>query len=180
MINLIPPEGLRNVKKEYALRVGATLGMLFGFTCMLIAAALIPTYVLIDAQSKTLEDATARFREQNEVLTSLDDEVRTAMLLTKVIALNYDEVTPTKIIETIQHATPPGVAFESFQLEQKGEIITSVQVRGVAKTRETLIALKTNLEKTGLFENVTIPIGDLARDSNLSFALSISIHNISV
>lgn len=175
MINLIPPEGLRVVKMEYFLRVGATFCFLFGFTILLITVALIPTYVLVDAQIKTIENSTAEYQKQNETLTTLDQEVRTTMLVVNKLKGGNNTITSSQVIGAIYQSAPSGIVFKSFLVEQDDAGMVSVQARGVAPTREVLVKLKTTLESAELFEEAVIPIGDLARDTNLPFVITISL-----
>ncbi len=175
MINLIPPEGYQMIKNEYLLRVGAVYCFLITGVCVFLSVALIPKYVLLDAQIKEVTSLVLQGNSTNSAVKNTEKEVsRTKTVLAQLKAEEKSFYISTAIDE-IQQASSQGVVFKTFSIEGvKGEVKT-IQVQGTAATREKLVQFKNKLEESALFENVEIPISDLARDVALPFSISIQL-----
>lgn len=175
MINLIPPSGHKALKKEYLLRVGATLSFLFAGVALFLAAALVPTYVLIRAQISAFELETERENSKEGSLDNINTEVETTKEILAQLKTTPIKIPVSAIIEEIQTHTPQSVIFNTFYIEAGPDGTDRIQVQGTAPTREVLARLKNGLESSEMFEKVEVPISDLARDVDLSFAITITL-----
>ncbi len=175
MINLIPPEGHKAVKREYILRVGATLAFLFGWVAIFLGIALVPTYVLIDAQIDTfvLEEATEEVKEES--FKKAQEEVHTIETVLTQLKTDTSKVLPSVVIAEIQKQSPSNVTFRQFSIDEVGGIIEKVQIQGIAPTRESLARLKNVLEASEMFNTAEVPLADLARDVELPFAITVTM-----
>lgn len=173
MINLIPPEGYRMVKREYLLRVGAVYGFLFSAVCIFVGVALVPMYVLVGAQIKDVEIEMSHMKDTNEVLKNADKEVTVVGGVLTQLKVEESEFSISAAIGEIQKNAPEGVIFKTFYIDGSKIGGLVIQVQGVSPTREKLIQLKVKLEALDLFQTVQVPISDLARDVELPFAITI-------
>ncbi len=175
MINLIPPEGHKAVKREYLLRVGSTLAFLFGWVAIFLGIALVPTYVLIDAQIDTfmLEQATEQVKEES--FKKAQEEVRTIETVLTQLKSYTPKVLPSSVIAEIQKRSPRNVTFRQFSIDEVEGVIEKVQIQGVAPTRESLAQLKNSLETSEMFDTAEVPIADLARGAELPFAITVTM-----
>lgn len=178
MINLIPPEGHKALKREYILRVGATLSLLFASVALLLAVALIPTYVLIAAQLNAFALESAQETKKGDALKDINAEVNMTKELLAQLKTTPEKVPVSAIIEEIQKHTPALVVFDTFYIESGTDGVERIQVQGNAATREALARLKNELESSAMFEKAEVPIADLARDVDLSFAITITLSPI--
>jgi hypothetical protein len=173
MINLIPPEGYKMIKREYLLRVGAVYCFLFSVVCVLIGVALIPMYVLVHAEINEVSFEAVREQGTAEVLKNADTTIAiTSNVLSQLSAKESTFLISTAIGE-IQRLAPEGVTFETFYIDGAKDGVEKIQVQGASPTREKLAQLKTALEASEMFQTVEVPISDLARDVNLSFTIAI-------
>lgn len=175
MINLIPPEGHKAVKREYLFRAGSTFCFLFGWVGLLIAAALIPTYVLISAQIGTFELEAEREQSKDDAVKKAQEEVGTAEAILMQLKTTTETFFSSTAIDEIQKRAPRSIAFRTFSIEESQGRIEKVQIQGVAPTREALAELKTAIESSDLFLKAEVPIADLARDVDLPFAITVTI-----
>jgi hypothetical protein len=173
MINLIPPEGHRIIRREYYLRVGATFAFLFGGVCLLLATAQIPRYVLVNAQINALA-ASEDAGEEREKRVRLENDVRLAQEIATQLNSSSNIILTSRIIEELLRSSGEDISFTRIQLEEK-EKIDKVQAQGVAKSREALAKLKNDIESSSLFLSAYVPISDLARDRDLPFAITITV-----
>lgn len=174
MINLIPPEGHKTVKREYLLRVGATFGFLFGWVVIFLTVALIPTYVLINAQINAfaLEDTT---KGKEDSFKKAEEEVHTTETVLTQLKTVAPRVSASTVIAEIQHRAPASIVFRRFSFGETKGVIDMVQVQGVAPTRESLAQLKSALEASEMFRSAEVPISDLARDAELPFVITVTV-----
>lgn len=175
MINLIPPQGHKAVKREYILRVGTTLSFLLGGVCILLTVALIPTFVLVRAQMHSSSSSTEQGNKDADALLAAENEVRiTESVLAQLKSV--PESTPaTGIITELQKLAPVGIQFSNFSMEKTNGVYGRVQVNGTASTREVLSNFRRAIEASTVFASAELPISDLARDVNLPFALTLVI-----
>lgn len=178
MINLIPPEGHKALKREYVLRVGATLSLLFASVALMLAVALIPTYVLIAAQLNAFALESAQETKKVDALKEINTEVDMTKELLAQLKTTPEKVLVSAIIEEIQKHAPASVVFDTFYIESGADGVERIQVQGNAATREALARLKNELESSPMFEKAEVPIADLARDVDVSFAITITLSPI--
>lgn len=175
MINLIPPEGYHMIKKEYLLRVGAVYCFLITGVCVLLTVAMVPMYVLLDAQIKEVESEVREGNSTNSAVKNTENEVSIIKNVLAQLKVEEKSFRISTAIDEIQKSSSSEISFKTFYIDgAKGEIKT-IQVQGTATTREKLIQFKKKLEESELFESVEIPIADLARDANLPFAITIRL-----
>lgn len=177
MINLIPPEGQKVVKREYIFRVGGTLAFLFGGVLVALAIAFIPTYVLVDAQIKTLLAEAKRDKVEAESFAEADAEVKMTKSLIRQLRSLPPGIMVSGAIGVIQNLAPFGVTLGTFVVDEKDGKIESIKVQGTATTREALIRFKNALEASDMFAKAEVPIADLARDIDLPFMITLTLES---
>ncbi len=177
MSNLIPPHSRVTVKHEYLARVVSVSCLLLGIIFGIFATLLIPSFVFISTQLSDLERSiTSEADTEAEFLT-----VKTALseangFVTELNALpEHYAVTP--ILEMIMNTTHNGITLLSFQFPNTETIsaTSTIYIRGKATSRIALATFKQALEATSLITSATIPLSDLARDSELPFAITVAL-----
>lgn len=173
MINLIPPEGHKAVRREYVLRVGAALCLLFAGVTVFLCVALIPTYVLINAQihALTLE---AKQDEGSESAVASQEVEATKKILAQ-LKTTPKSIPLDQVVEEARKSASPEVVFKTFYIDAPKGVLEKIQVQGIAPTRADLVRFKDALEASALFEKAEIPIADLARDVEVPFAIMLTL-----
>lgn len=178
MINLIPPEGHKAIKREYIYRVGATLCFLFAIVITILTVAFIPTYVLTTAQINALQLESLRESSKDVSFVTADEEVRvTKNILTQLKTATTSYAMST-VINEIQHKAPSTILFKNFTADAPKGKFDKVQVQGVSPTREALARFRSSLEESDMFVKAEVPISDLAKDTDLPFVMTITLANI--
>lgn len=173
MINLIPPEGYKMMKREYLLRVGAVYCFLFSVVCVLLGIALVPMYVLVRAEINEVSLEAVREQGTAEVLKNADATIAVTNNVLSQLSAKENTFLVSTAIDEIQKLAPEGVTFATFYIDGAKDGAGKIQVQGASPTREKLALLKTALEASEMFQTVEVPISDLARDVNLSFTITI-------
>jgi Tfp pilus assembly protein PilN len=173
MINLLPPEGHRAVKQEYFFRVGAAILLLLASVAIFLTIAFIPTYVLIGAQISSSGAQTTAVSSEEETYRAAEATVKD---IEKIITQLEKRATPleiSSIIEEIRQSASPQVVFKTFRVDASKAPAT-IQVQGIAETRESLARFRTALEASDMFLKAEVPISDLARETELPFTIAIT------
>lgn len=176
MINLIPPEGHRLMKQEYILRVFGTLSVLLGVVFLILTVALVPTYILIDAQISDFALEIEKQSDKEDTAKLLDKEIELIHSIVGQLKTGTSSMIASQAVDEIQKIAEGEVVFKAFIInepDKRGEV--KIQAQGVAPTRETLAKFKTMVEASPFFEKAEVPISDLARDVDLPFMMTITV-----
>ncbi len=176
MINLIPPAGYTVLKREYLLRISASFFFLMAVILFILTVSLAPTYILTSAQIADYETRINNVEDEAAIFAEAERQVGEAhMVLTQLQTVGHT-IHTSDILREIEHIAPTGITFKNFYVST-GALNTAqtVQVQGIAPTREILIRFKNVLEDSALFEKAEVPIADLARDVDLPFAITVTL-----
>jgi hypothetical protein len=173
MINLIPPHGHAILKREYILRVGAVYSFLFSVVLLAAVSLLIPTYVLVSSQLGALDtkeiDTTqvaSQFRVAEQAIQEANERARQ-------LGGSKESIRASVVIREIDSSAPHGIRLSKFQLLRENGTIASLAVQGVAESRTALATFKDELERLPAVKEALVPISDLAKDADLSFAITV-------
>jgi hypothetical protein len=174
MINLIPPAGHAAVKKEYWMRVSATYCFLFASVALILTIALIPTYVLVDAQMTEFSETGVTTSAGREIEDAGGEVAQMSAIIDELKRIPGNDPL-SSVIQDIQNSASAGVTFRSISVRYENNAIAPIQIQGVASRREDLVALKQAIESNPRFGTVSVPISDLARDRDVPFSVTIEL-----
>lgn len=173
MINLIPPKAKSAAVKEYWVRVLSVWGILFSIVAITTALFLLPTYVLIHSQLASLEKEVIQQNNVGEQFQVAEETVQMANRIAGELSEPHVQTPSHQIVTAINEAAADTVVPDTFRVARADREVESVSVQGVAASREALAAFKKALERSPLFETAVVPISDLARETDLPFAITI-------
>lgn len=176
MINLIPPQGQKTLKREYLLRVGAVYAFLLSAVFVSVTVLLLPTYVLVSTQLNTSQNESLKANSFENQFQIAEAEIKKANdIIVQLRGGPTDTMGISKFIETIRKIAPKEITFNTFQTKQDKTAPMSFQVQGIASSRNALAEFKSALEHLPEIASAEIPIADLARDQDLPFVISITL-----
>lgn len=176
MINLIPPEGHASLRLEYRLRLMVSVLFLLTSVMVFLGVALIPTYVLTSSQINTQKSESEK-NAGNTTFTDAEADIRTANTLATQLSTMTQPILFSTIIDAIQKDATQAITLNRFYIQTADNGEVAVQIQGVATTRSALASFKHTLEANSLFLKAELPISDLARDTQLPFAIKITMRN---
>jgi len=166
-INLLPSEWVKShrnkkfMKQLRSLVFASTLAILANFIVVLVV------FILITSEINVLERAN-----QNEsglkgkdkgVIKGIED---TNVLTDKVVKINSSITPPQEIINAIYSSAPQGLFVSDYKIDmEEGNIL----VRGNSSDRQELLTFKQNLEESGKFSKVSIPVSSFEKEKDLEF-----------
>ncbi len=75
-------------------------------------------------------------------------------------------------INSVQGAAPAGIKFSTIKIQQKEK---AIELQGTSKTRQDMLLLQENLNQTGLFSKIEIPLSALLLKENSDFNIQATI-----
>ncbi len=178
MMNLLSPQAYRTLTREYWLRICTVWAVLLSGLCLTLTLLLLPTYVLIHSQLTALESEEEKSDEIVGKFKAAEASIKEANRLVDTLAPAVTQTPLSKILDEINTATGAHIELMNVMLIRSEGVVRSVEVRGEARSRNDLIQFKSALERSPLFDSVTVPLGDLARDTNLPFGITIFLTGV--
>ncbi len=177
MINLLPYDSQKEIKRAYYLRVFTVAFYLLGIVCLLAFAFLVPSYWLTlnkeSAIAEKLAGTTIKVAESEEELRQSIDDINKKLLVFsgKKDPLVFSRDVLTEIITRSNNE----LSLTSFSMSQdkdkKGVEKTTLSVGGISRNREALIKFEKALKEQQRFKNVAVPVSNLVQGSNIAFTI---------
>lgn len=168
-VNLLPHEYKKELNQKIILAVIKNIvGLIFAAIMFIAIILLLAKTVSINNFNNAVEQATLLTKEYggfNQEIRQINERIATAHQIQKNYIIWSDffkkiiPLVPNEITLTYLAASEPGKA---------------VSMRGAALTRDSLLTLKSNLEASGLFTKVEIPISYFLSRQNINFELSLA------
>jgi hypothetical protein len=176
MFKLLTDETKEKVRHEYVRR--RTVVMLSAFIVVLIVGiiGLMPSYLLsnirqneVVEQTRILSD-TGQTGDESSLQTWLDETNHKL----EVLSPTLDSDRPSIFIDQLLEVKNAGIRITGFSWTKLEEKIT-LTISGVAQDRVTLISFQDNLNASGHFSEVILPLSNLAQDKDLDFQITFSL-----
>jgi Tfp pilus assembly PilM family ATPase len=177
-INLLP----ENLKQRFSnRRIGfimsaSILGMTF--IALMISGFLLYQHGVLSIQrnslanQKTNIDRTlygTRYQEIHADLTEFNNEVA------ELVRIDASLVSVPSILDQLYELTPSTITLNSIQYY---DIDLSIELSGVASTREELLSYQRSLEETDFIDSVDLPLSNFDDKVNISFAMNVYLNFI--
>ncbi len=179
MINLLPPQEKKELAQKHCLKLIMVLGniaviSLISFILVLFA---LNFYILIyynyskvnllETEKKYKTDEFLFFenyiKENNSQITKLDDFYK------KEVQLN------SLVKEIISIQRPQALTFLSLSIQKSDKGFFKASLAGQAKTRESLLIFKENIEKNQRIKNINFPPNNWTKSKDLEFLITFEI-----
>ena len=176
---LLPDNEIKALRNEYRIRLAIIL--LFFISCSIVIGmfVLFPSFI----RSYSGQDEAVRRAnelEKNRQANGIEDikkNLAQSQFVAEKIINNRDNVFYSDIIQNIISHKSKEILIDSFGLSSVVGTSTPVEVivQGKALTRESLVTFKKNLEKDSSSLKVELPVSDLTKSKNTSFALRLIV-----
>ncbi|XKT75334.1 MAG: hypothetical protein ACJKSS_00905 [Patescibacteria group bacterium UBA2103] len=176
MINLLPAQHKKAFKQTYLLRLLSVI--FFGISALIIihGVLIIPSYVLLQARVLN-QEAEKEFISRTLQASGSDEvEARLNALNEKIALLETLPNTPSLVdaVEEVLEVSRIGIAITQISFDPKDKE-EHISVRGIAEDRDALRSFAQRLEERENIAGVDFPIGDLSREKDLTFTISIML-----
>lgn len=176
--NLLPTSERAHVHAEQYKRLGVFIVLGLLVTGVLGVLLTLPPLFVIQGRKRALEgqlDAVTKLIELKEGSAA---GIALSDTKARLEFLNAALTVPSahSLLYTITNSAPQGVALTHYTF-MRGEEAVSATLTGQASSREALLAFGDALRQTGLFMSVDIPVGSLARSTNVPFNLTLTLQH---
>jgi len=177
IINILPDKEKKIILKEYWMRFFTIFFNLSTLVGALAIFLLFPSYFLSELQENMIEDKIEVFNKENIELIDNDTDKAISDINSKLVILNKKEGDyqfSKDILDEILSSRNSGITYSQilFRKEKEG---SSLEINGVAKSRDDLRIFKTTLENNLDYSEVNLPISNFLEKSDLDFTILIKL-----
>jgi hypothetical protein len=176
MHTLIPEQLARFLKNEYRIRVVILLLLFMSLGIWFGIVSLFPSYIISVTQERgalNQADAIEKSAESTTTTAALA-AITTSNGLIKTLEASQDTLMLSSIVEDIAVRRIPGITINDFEIGRADATSTNIVIQGTATTRDILVNFENNLKADSRFSKVDLPVSDLAKNSDITFSMSIT------
>lgn len=176
IVNVLPEEEKRSLRKEYRKRFAVVSLTFCSFLILAITLLLVPAYLFSVSKQKIVEAKLEDFNLENKQIANLDLDTTISDINNKLgllVSSKPEYSVSSDILDIILTSRPQGVTFSQIIFVKKKDKPLSVDIQGKAINRATLRNLKTALEDNPKVDSANLPISDFLEKTNLDFTISV-------
>ncbi len=172
LINLLPQEYARELRRNYLMRLGVLFILGLAAVVVVNAVLLVPSFLYVKQQIQTdmrsLDQFTHTYATEEE--KQVNDELAALAQESSYLATLSNTPTASGTIRSILAVPHPGIVLTQFAFNAPTKSSAStLQIQGVASTREALSAYAAALRAVPFVKDDNLPISAYAQATNLSF-----------
>lgn len=176
MINLLPVEEKKKIRRDYVFRLLTVALGVVSLSAIIGIVTLFPSYFISDFQKRAAIEEAERTRKtggegDQENIASL---LKEAQLKLKILSPEREKVFLRTVFDTAIGYKPNTVALTGMVYQEGSEGELTFIINGVADNREDLLVFSQDLKRDTLFDDVELPVSNLAKDRNINFTLTVS------
>lgn len=174
MVNLLPDTTKKKFIREYYLSLASAA--LFIVAAIMASGALltVPSYLLARSEA----ESAGRYVSSLEETLNLQEKTGAAGLMATLaeqtdILVAYDRSKLTaELIQEIERSLSSGVRISHIEIRRVGTETGEIRVSGNARSRIDLLAFVDALKTISAFRGVSVPVSQLAKETNIDFSFS--------
>lgn len=174
MINLIPNEEKKKIRKNFYVRVVIVSFFVLGIGILISNFILVPALFYASLEKKLVTDSFNQNQNKFNLETSKDNKVLIENLENKILIIKNAQknkfLVSERVINILLAKKTEGIKITeiNFNSNEKGK---SINIRGQALSREKLLLFKKNLEKDINFTKVDLPVSNFIKSTDIEFNL---------
>ena len=173
MANLIPPDAKKAIVTEYWFRVLIMWFILTGLGLLFVAVLQVPTFMLLQSHAKSFNDAYNETQEKVDGFKDGEKSIDDANKLAKLLSAQAESTPLSEVMEILDEVAGNDIAITDMDFKKNENVLSEINVRGVALSREALAGFSTDIEEHSLFETAELPFSNLAKDKDISFNITV-------
>ncbi len=177
MFNVLPTNLKKLLTHEYHVRlviVACALLLVVEVSCLIF---LLPSWLIsvITKQEITRSIATLQHSSGTVRTPGISDTVAStnALLHTIHTSMTYPLAQP--FLDTILSRKSVGIRLTEFVYSTTDATHATLSIQGTAATRAGLVSFVKSLQDSGVFGTVDLPVSDLAKETNITFEIQLTI-----
>lgn len=187
MLNLLQKKDQKKIYQEYRLRRVVVSLALLTFVGIFLLVLLLSALVLsVARKDEAVRSLTALQEKSSQDTKGVESSL--AVANERLLALQKEKtVSAHDTFVSIVNDTPTGVRLTGFAYQYQTDAKTKdstkqqlqVTVSGRSVDRDSLRTFVKDLEAADIFDNVTLPVSNFAKDKDIDFILNLLVKNSS-
>jgi Tfp pilus assembly protein PilN len=177
LTNLLPPERLVTLKREYFLRLATTAIAALAAVVIGSGALLIPSYLYLGQEIQARQNRLAELDTQLAATGGKETNARLAALTDNVsyLARLASSSSATAALRGVLAAPRPGITLTAVIFDPaKQKADGKMTLKGTAATRQTLRAYVDVLSALPFVSNADLPISAYAKETSIPFVITLT------
>ena len=181
MINLLSPTEKEEIYKDR--RTRALIVFLGALVCVFSAGffLLLPSVFLAVAKEKSEQDQVEFLKKTTPVLQEKDPLLEATRAILRKIGIleknDFFEISP--LMTEVLSLRGTSVTLDGFFYERtedkSGKASHKLIIKGESASREALVSFSRALERSALFSDAPLPVGNLVQNMEIPFSLTLTI-----
>lgn len=176
MINLLPPLEKKKILGAYRLRLSVIVLWVIFALLLFAAVSLAPSYLYVDGKIKALA-VELEEKKQSAPVGGEESQRELALIKEEIARLKPPpdgDITASVLLSQVLGRKPVGIDVVSLAYADTNPVIT-VQLSGMAATREDLLAFQRDLKSDPRFTEVKYAQSFIIQKTDIAFQLTITI-----
>jgi hypothetical protein len=173
MLNLLKRENRYMIRAEYFGRFTNIILLVLIFSTIYYGILLASNSFLVKFEKEAVENEAANISLSSSQKDLKDYENTLGHIETEYALFSKSIAFPTDFISLINNKKINGINLNSIvfqKINDEGEV--SLEIRGVAQSRDILINYANSFKADEKLKNVSVPISSLAKTNNIPFTIS--------
>lgn len=177
MVNILPKDAQNKLRTLYYLRLLSMFLFLTALAFAIGAGLLAPSYMLARQEADAAKEYSTALQQTLALKEAAGASAGLTVLSEELSLMKTYQAQPAvaAALSALIAKLPKGVSISQVLIAPPGAADGKMGVSGNAKTRAELLAFVSALQGNPLFSGVTVPVSDLAGDTNLSFTLTFAL-----
>lgn len=179
MINLIPLKEKKKIQKDFYVRLSIVFFIVLATAVLISAILLIPSFFYSSIQKNLINNQLDSLKNSNVVEIKSEYASVILDLDKKLKIINESKenkfLISEKVINEVMNSKTNGIIIDQINFNNDVLVGKTIDIKGTALTRESLLFYKNNLEKNPNFEKITLPISNFIKPNNIPFSLIIKM-----
>lgn len=168
-LNLISEQKKKEIKIKHLHQLLKKIDLVVIIFVCLIAIMILVAKIMLQNTFNTTIDQTTLITKNTQGSASKVRDINNKMA--SVDQVQTDFIVWTKLLDQLATSTPEGIIYTSI----KAGTDKNIKVTGIAKTRDSLIALKDSFEKITMFDKFDFPLSNMLQKENIHFEIATKI-----
>ena len=175
MINLLPIEEKKRTRRDYIFRLLTVALGAVSVSTLIGIVTLFPSYFIADFLKRTAIEKAEISRKTNgednqENIIKILKETQQKL---EILSSEREQASLRTVFDTAINYKPSTIILTGLVYQKESEDKATFTISGVADSREDLLVFSVNLERDVLFDDVELPVSNLAKDKDIKFTLTI-------
>ena len=175
MLKLLLSNDRHTLRREYVFRV-YNIFIIFGIIILIVnAVSFFAPYTIVYLERNLIVDEIDKIKSSDVLLRKKDFDDKHRHTMAEFRLLNHPKLLPSKFFDLISKNKPAEVVLSGYNFSKIEEdtMRVKIDIRGVAKNRDSLVQYVNSLKQEETFRSVNLPVSSLTRDAEIPFNINI-------